>query len=250
MSARPTPGEPGATRAAVESHPVWRHRIDVGDGVVTPGGEDVATELARMQLPERLDGQRVLDVGCSDGFYSFTAEERGAAEVVGIDDLSSLMVEGRNGFAIAKELRGSAAQFRDRSVYDLDPGVDGTFDAIWFLNVLYHLEDPMAGFRRLAAVSNPGSLLVVKTYVHQDFRVWLRGPLRRWAKREAVGFDLGRRPRLWFYPNSELAHDPTNWVGPNVACVDAMLEAAGFDITRRLGVHGDRYYVHATRRSH
>ena len=211
-------------------------------------GEDVAAELDRMDLPGRLDGKRVLDVGCSDGFYSFTAEDRGASEVIGIDDLSSLMVEGRNGFDIAKELRGSAAEFRDRSIYDLDPEVDGTFDAVWFLNVLYHLEHPMVGFRNLAKVIKPGGLLVLKTYVHQDVRVWLPGALSRRLKRDAVGFDLGHRPRLWFYPHSELSGDPTNWVGPNVACVDAMLDAAGFDVTRNLGVHGDRYYLHATRR--
>ena len=242
------PAADGAIRAEVDGHPTWRHRIDVGGGVFTPGGEDVATELARLALPDRLDGKRVLDVGCSDGFYSFTAEDRGATEVVGIDDLSSLMVEGRNGFAIAKALRGSAAEFRDRSIYDLDPAIDGTFDAVWFLNVLYHLEHPMVGFRNLARVIKPGGLLVMKTYVHQDVRVWLRGPLARWAGRDAVGFDVGRRPRLWFYPHSELSNDPTNWVGPNVACVDAMLDAAGFDVTRNLGVHGDRYYLHAARR--
>ena len=236
-------------RAKVTAHPTWRHPIDVGAGVVTPGGEDVNTELARMALPAHLDGQRVLDVGCSDGFYSFTAEDRGASEVIGIDDLSSLMVAGSNGFAIAKELRGSAAQFRDRSIYDLDPDVDGMFDSVWFLNVLYHLEHPMLGFRNLAKVIRPGGLLVLKTYVHQDVRVWLPGTLSRRLKRDAVGFDLGHRPRLWFYPHSELAGDPTNWVGPNVACVDAMLDAAGFDVIRNLGVHGDRYYLHVVRRA-
>ena len=50
-------------RAKVTAHPTWRHPIDVGAGVGTPGGEDVNTEVARMALPVPLEGQRVLDGG-------------------------------------------------------------------------------------------------------------------------------------------------------------------------------------------
>ena len=31
-----------------------------------------------------------------------------------------------------------------------------------------------------------------------------------------------------FYPGRELANDPTNWWGPNSACVTAMLRDSGF----------------------
>lgn len=56
-------------------------------GVVTKGyksPETLAHELACLQLPD-LTGKTVLDVGAWDGFFSFTAEERGAKRVVSFD---------------------------------------------------------------------------------------------------------------------------------------------------------------------
>src|SRR6266446_8932094 len=71
----------------VHAVPFWWHSIDVGHGVVTPGGksaEFLAAELASLQLPP-LAGTRVLDVGAWDGYYSFAAERLGAARVVALD---------------------------------------------------------------------------------------------------------------------------------------------------------------------
>src|SRR5215217_1631087 len=60
--------------------PFWWHSIDLGLGVVTPGGkspEFLAGELESLHLPS-LHGKSVLDIGAWDGFYSFAAEQRGA----------------------------------------------------------------------------------------------------------------------------------------------------------------------------
>jgi hypothetical protein len=35
-----------------------------------------------------------------------------------------------------------------------------------------------------------------------------------------------------FYPGTELANDPTNWWGPNIPCVEAMLRDQGFSWIR------------------
>lgn len=79
----------------IADHRAWRHRIEIAPGVVTPGREDCRAELRRIRFPASLVGRRVLDVGCSDGFYSFEAERRGATEVVALDDESSLLGWGR-----------------------------------------------------------------------------------------------------------------------------------------------------------
>jgi tRNA (mo5U34)-methyltransferase len=36
------------------------------------------------------------------------------------------------------------------------------------------------------------------------------------------------RPAAAFYPGDDLNGDPTNWWGPNPACVEAMLHDVGF----------------------
>ena len=216
----------------------WRHRIAVGHGVVTPGTEDTDAELRRLQLPQRMQGWRVLDVGCSDGFYSFECEDRGA-EVASIDDESSLLAEKANGFRVAAHLRGSSATYEARSVEALDPAIDGEFDLVLFINVLYHLPNPMLSFQRLASVTRPGGILVLKTYFRSDIRLWVRG--------RCVGFDIDRRPKWWYFPGAELGGDPTNWWAPNRAGLEAMLGATGWRDVRPIGCHGDRLYYQATR---
>lgn len=228
------------TANQVDDVPVWRHRIPVGHGVITPGTEDTESELARLQVPRDLSGRRVLDVGCSDGFYSFVCEQRGA-RVTAIDDQSSLLADdlGRNGHTVASALRGSQVDYRIADVHDLaGSGVDGPFDLILFVNVLYHLENPVRALRELARVARPGATMIVKTYYRTDVRVWVKG--------RCVGFDLTRQPRWWFFPGTELGGDPTNWWAPNRAGLGALMAATGWShhITGRWR---DRLYLHATR---
>ena len=214
----------------------WRHQIDVGYGVVTPGTRDLSADARHLRLPRDLTGKRVLDVGASDGWFSFTCEDAGATDILAIDDLSSTLNAERNGFTIAAELRESKARFEACDVVDLDPERHGQFDLILFLNVLYHLPNPMLALERLAAVLAPGGTLLLKTYFRSDVRVWFRG--------RAFQFDIDRRPKAWFFPNDELAGDPTNWWGPNRRCIEAFLEAVGLE-SEMLAVDGDRVYYAA-----
>jgi tRNA (mo5U34)-methyltransferase len=47
------------------------------------------------------------------------------------------------------------------------------------------------------------------------------------------------RPAMIFYPGKELANDETNWWGPNIPCVEAMLRDCGF---RHVEVFPDNTY--------
>src|SRR4030081_743857 len=63
----------------------WFHRIDLADGVITPGADDTPEKLKTLHLPQDLRGTTVLDIGAWDGFFSFEAERRGAARVLATD---------------------------------------------------------------------------------------------------------------------------------------------------------------------
>ncbi len=227
-----------ALAAKVGAVPRWRHRIDLGGGLVTPGNEDTDEQLRRLRIPYTLAGQRVLDVGCSDGFYSFTAEARGA-EVMAIDDESSLLAGGVNGFRIAHEALGSSVRYQALDVEQLDATEVGLFDSVFFINVLYHLRNPIRALERLASVTAPGGTLYLKTYYRTDLRVWVRG--------RCLGVDLDPRPKWWFFPNDELGGDPTNWWAPNRSGLVAALSATGWGNVRTVGRYGDRIYCHAIR---
>lgn len=190
----------------------WWHRIDLGQGVITAGYDDSPAKLGALQLPEDLSGKSVLDMGASDGFFSFAAERRGAARVVAADSYYKNWPGGwgghgtRAGFDFAREVLGSRAEMRDLDCMDLSPETaGGTFDLVLFLGVLYHLKHPLLGLERIASVTR--DQLILETHV------------------DCVDV---KRPVMAYYPGTELNGDPTNWWGPNPAAVEAMLQTVGF----------------------
>jgi tRNA (mo5U34)-methyltransferase len=172
----------------------WFHTIDVGQGVVTPGESGNQRTLRRLGLPQRLDGLNVLDVGASDGFYSFEAERRGAQRVLAIDTFCSWGT--REGFDLARRALRSRVEDKRIDVFELSPDTTGVFDLVLFLGVLYHLRHPLLALERIFSIT--GSHLILETHV-----------------------DLlhCRRPAVAVY---------TGGCGPNTAAVIAMLRSVGF----------------------
>lgn len=81
----------------------WFHRIDLGQGIITPGVGDSPAELACLGMPADLSGKTVLDIGAWNGFYSFEAERRGARRVLATDSFVwSHPHYGQEGFNLAR----------------------------------------------------------------------------------------------------------------------------------------------------
>lgn len=68
-------------RERVRAVPYWRHSVELGYGIVTPGHDrdSPASRLAFVDMPADFTGKSVIDVGAWDGLFSFEAERRGAA---------------------------------------------------------------------------------------------------------------------------------------------------------------------------
>lgn len=185
----------------------WYHTIDLGRGVVTAGADNTPRKLSRLQLPERLDGKSVLDIGAWDGFFSFEAERRGASRVLATDSFvwTGQTWADKRGFDLAKRQLESLVEERQIDVMELSPEAVGTFDVVLFLGVLYHLKYPLLALEHVASVTR--ELAIIETVVDL---LWLR------------------RPAVAFYAGDELARDPTNWCAPNPAALLAMLRTVGF----------------------
>src|ERR1700719_4896601 len=70
----------------VDEHGRWFHEIELAPGIVTPGEDSNRLKLPildELGLPKNASDLRVLDIGCSDGFFSFEMERRGAAVTAG-----------------------------------------------------------------------------------------------------------------------------------------------------------------------
>jgi tRNA (mo5U34)-methyltransferase len=47
----------------------WWHKIDFGNGVITPGIDITPEKLKWIQMSQNLAGKSVLDIGAWDGFF-------------------------------------------------------------------------------------------------------------------------------------------------------------------------------------
>jgi len=194
----------------IEQEDYWFHRMEIAPGVVTPGWDEPATgKLPYFGLPERMDGLRVLDIGCAEGFFSFEAERRGAKEVVAIDPWAGSIRR----FNICKAALNSRVVAFLTNVYDLDPKRFGTFDLVMCFGVLYHLRHPLLALERIFSVCS--DTLLLQSTITEDSAV--------------------EQPMARFYPSGVESGPPDNrvcdrtvfWI-PNGACVRAMMENVGF----------------------
>jgi tRNA (mo5U34)-methyltransferase len=231
-----------AMQQLVDEIGTWHHSIDLGDGVITPGGKTphhFYDELRRLRLPEMAD-KSVLDIGAWDGFYTFHAEHARASRVVALDHYAwsvdfqkatahrarerasgqpsrafhtipevwdPIGLPGKRGFDLAYRARNSRAEVVVDDFMTMDLRSLGTFDVVLFLGVIYHLEEPLHALRRLREVT--GGVAVIESEA-----VWLAG--------------RSRRP-LWQFVNAAHTHDdPTLWWIPTAEGLQAMCAAAGF----------------------
>lgn len=217
---------PEEIQTRIDSVNHWYHQIEVAPGLVTPGLHNSKTALETLELPEKMDGKRVLDVGARDGFFSFAAEARGA-EVLAIDSVAK---EHLRGFDVASALLGSRVECHTINVYNLSPKKVGTFDAIFFLGVLYHLRDPMLALDRLWEVAKLGATIWVESHTVDNGLV--NPETGVFDALSSVAPALANVPIAQFYPRRTLGSNFTNWWGPNLAGLEAMVEASGFKVLR------------------
>ena len=211
--------------------PFWWHTIDLGNGVTTPGQDDLRSQKIRAEaVPRRLRGKTVLDVGCWDGYFSFLCESRGAA-VTPVDTFQfrdfvrgkyGIELKGGEGFRTAARLLRSRLKLKKCDFSDLR----GSFDVVLFFGVLYHERNPLLALEHLARLTRE-SAVVEKHYIRS-----------------------GNQPLLRFYPGSSLNQDPTNFWGPTLSCVELMLKDVGFRKVSlvRTYKHGDNRAIFLARK--
>ena len=161
-------------RAVLAQERYWFQKWEIRPGFVTPGKNDITKIMADARVPADLTGKRVLDIGSYTGTVALECERRGAAEVVALD----LMDPTVTGFADLAEVLGSEVNWTNGSMYELDPGVHGTFDVVICFGVLYHLRWPIFGLDRMRTVTKDDASVHMETHVIDNHfvhpRTWLR----------------------------------------------------------------------------
>ncbi|MCM2474778.1 DUF1698 domain-containing protein [Rhizobium sp. CG5] len=182
------------------------HIIDLPGGLKTPGRPHF--KYMWDLVIESLDtidfkGKRVLDIGCRDGLFSFYAEEKGAAEIIGIDNLIST-----GAVELIIPARQSKVQMVEMNVNDLRQETFGTFDVIIFAGVLYHLRYPFWVIKKLQECLKPGGVMVIES---------------------GILTSMNQYPMM-FCPAGEVKgpYDPTSCTFFNVTGMKCTLQSMGF----------------------
>jgi len=124
------------------------------------GGEFAKQLRKRVHwMCRRVQGRRVLDIGCSQGIVSILLGREGF-EVIGIDVDLQAIEDGRAALAKERPAVQSNVQFMAADI--LDPGLDlGQFDTIIMGELLEHLVNPERMIRRCKELlSDDGTLIV------------------------------------------------------------------------------------------
>ena len=216
----------------ISSHKSWYHQIEIAPGIITPGVINCSETLNHLDLPNSLEGKRVLDIGAADGFFSFEAEKRGAKEVIAIDYLQP----DNYGFSIAAELLNSRVIYLVENIYNLSLKKYGYFDIIFFLGVIYHLPDPMLALRIIRKLCKSSTLMILESYVI-DNRFLISD--NQFSSFDKTSPYLKQIPIMQFYPADILHKDYTNYWMPNTICMRQMLIESNYDILREKTL-GDR----------
>ncbi len=115
--------------------------------------------LKFLDLPESLAGLDVLDIGASDGFYSFECEARGAQSVTAVDGFAWKDEVEFQRFARTKELLNSSVKFEKKVVEDFEIAETPSYDLILALGLYYHLQDPFLAIRKFYSMTRSKLIL-------------------------------------------------------------------------------------------
>ena len=138
---------------------------------------------------DRLEGRRVLDVGCGSGYHCWRMLGAGATEVIGIDPTPLFVLQY---WALQKYLQ------RDE-VWVLPVGIEQVpaklqaFDTVFSMGVLYHRRSPLDHLLELRDCLRPGGQLVLETLVIEGGPGEVLLPEGRYA----------RMGNVWFLPSCD-----------------------------------------------
>jgi SAM-dependent methyltransferase len=143
----------------------WNHNIQLAPGVYTAdcdewyGEHQAIMNVIDGHLNGGFAGNRVLDIGCLEGYFSLECALHGA-DVVGID---AKEINLKKCEFVKSVLGVPNVSFMLGDAMDVTRERYGGFDAVLALGLLYHLDDPVSFLSRAAEVCD--GFLVLDTLV-------------------------------------------------------------------------------------
>lgn len=217
-------------QAAVDAIPYWYHRIELLHGITTPGWAPI--NPAMYGIPDRMDGETVLDVGAWDGYWTFEALKRGTKHVTVVEDFSDTLGKVHDisrsdrwrTFDLCAKALGYVRTAKYNCIYKWDGSIeddevyaDWELDRIFCFGLLYHLRNPLKALQNCFDATKSGGFIHVETAILDatcsPFTGKPHDPNGCYAE---------------FYPADEYGSNNSNWWVPTLKCAAAWLQAVGY----------------------
>jgi ubiquinone/menaquinone biosynthesis C-methylase UbiE len=125
--------------------------------------QECYTDLMIRHMPLQ-PGQRMLDVGCGTGQPAVRLARATGCSVVGIT-INQMQIERANARAQAAGV-SDRVQFEYADAMEL-PYADGSFDAVWALESIFHMPDRAQVLREMVRVIRPGGQILIADVVEE-----------------------------------------------------------------------------------
>ncbi|MCF6226247.1 MAG: tRNA 5-methoxyuridine(34)/uridine 5-oxyacetic acid(34) synthase CmoB [Xanthomonadales bacterium] len=213
-------GEPCAEQNSLKDqlmglHP-WRK------GPFTLGGIDIDCEWRSDWKWDRLaphlgslQDQRILDIGCGNGYFGWRMLGAGAKQVIGIDPSLLFVMQ----YFACQHFAGTqtANVVLPLGIEDLPETLSG-FDRVFSMGVFYHRRSPVEHLLHLHRLCKPGGQVILETLVIKGDENQVLVPANRYA----------RMRNVWFLPSSEALLNLIRRAGfKTVECVDETTTSIG-----------------------
>jgi SAM-dependent methyltransferase len=159
--------------AKIEQLKPWYHKIDLGNGITTPGfdwGDKIWSPIKHLMDTVDYRDKTVLDLGSWDGMWAFEAENRGAAAVVATD----ARLEGYENLLFTREVLGSQViPMCNVPVQELNErlsvlGFPEQYDIVQHFGLFYHLRDPLVSLAQSRRIMKDDAILLLETAFLND----------------------------------------------------------------------------------
>lgn len=154
-----------------------------GIGIDTEWRSEMKWNRILPSLPG-LEGKRILDVGCGDGYYLYRMAEQDPAWVLGVDSSPLCYTQFRSVQRYAQVRNVDFALLRIEGLAGLQSG----FDVVFCMGVLYHARQPLQLLSQLKQFLRPGGVLVMESLVMDGEGSWAFCPHPTYAKMPNVHF--------------------------------------------------------------
>ena len=165
----------------LEQNDTWYHAMNI-NGIQTKNTRTSSQYQmwASQIIPDDLTGKSILDLGCSDGFYSFLCEQRNANRILATDneefkfstftkhanripaadheEFERYKIVHTNNTELCKKLLDSKIEYKKLDVYNVDL-LEETFDFVLFFGLYYHLTDMISALKKIYSVVNESVFL-------------------------------------------------------------------------------------------